>query len=121
MTDTAGFPKLVAASAAGIIGFALAGVFWSALGPVEGWSFLAMLVALPAFALALMPLAARAFCLALLAMLGAALMDISGPDNPLLILPLAAGSFLTGAVIAEACVRMGLRWRRLRAQGKASG
>jgi hypothetical protein len=103
--------KALAASAAGLIGFVLTGGFWLSLGPVEGWPFLALFVGVPAAVIALMPLRARAFCfvLALLAMLGSAWMDISSPDNPLLIFPLAAVSISVAAVIAELCVRAALR------------
>jgi hypothetical protein len=106
---------------AAALGFGLAAAFWLSLGPIEGWPYLAMFVAVPAAIVALMPLPARAFCLALglLAMLGAALMDISGPDNPLLIFPLAGGSAVAGTAVAEACVRAALRLTRSRGNGRA--
>jgi hypothetical protein len=108
--------KLLVATVAGVVGFALGGAFWLSLGIVEGWPFEAMLLAVPAALIALMPATARAFCLVLgiLALLGVSLMDISGPDNPLLLLPWAALSFIVGVIVADLCVRANQRFSRSR-------
>ena len=107
---------LVTAASAGVLGFLIPAAFFKWLGPFEGWAVVSLFVAVPAVAVALMPYGVRIYCfvLGLLAVLSTTWMAFGGPDNPLLILPLAAISLTSAAVIAEACVRAARRLLRPR-------
>ena len=113
MTDQSGgstIPAtLLTAASAGVLGFLIPAAFFKWLGPFEGWAVVSLFVAVPAAVVALMPFRVRIYCLVLglLAVLSTTWMAFGGPDNPLLILPLAAISLTSAAVIAEACVRAG--------------
>ena len=118
-TPSSVLANALAALAAAGLAFGAAGgaIFLLAGGPFEGWIFLASFAAAPAAVMTLLPFRARIFCflLGLLATAGTWLMDASGPDNPLIVLPWIAWCFAGAAVAAELCLGAVRRLLRPRA------
>jgi hypothetical protein len=113
MESSSALAKLIVAAASGGAGFAVAAAYLAlealsdGLGLFEGWSFVALFVAVPAVVVSLLPFPGRLFCfgLGMLAIVGTSFIDVAGADNAMMIFPLMAISFTVAAVVAEACVR----------------
>jgi hypothetical protein len=117
--------RLSAAFGAGVVGFAVANCLLLVDATshgyplMEGWSMLALFVAVPAAAVALMPFSGRLFCfgLGLIAVLGTSFMDVSGADNGMAIVPFAAICLAVASAVAEVSLRIPLRLVRPKVTG----
>ena len=100
--------KLLCALMSGALAFAVAtGSLILMGGLFEGWMILACFAAAPAALIAVLPTSARLFCFALglVVWMGGSLMDLSGPHNPMTLIPWIAVCVAGAALVAELCIR----------------